>query len=55
MRATKYVQRIFDLTFNEAYRLVGATGDLAISQVVNGPITTKLKLPRYVTNWRKFL
>lgn len=55
MRATKYVQGIFDLVFNEAYRLVSATCDLAISQVVNGPITTKLKLPRYVINWKGFI
>ena len=56
LRATRYIYNILELdNFNDAYRIVSATCDLAISQAVNGVITTKLKVPRYLLGWKGFI
>ena len=46
------LQRNLDLDFPDAYRLLSATCDIRISQVVNGVYTLKVRVPRYVINDR---
>ncbi len=44
----KLLMRKLDLIFEEAYMLMSATCDIAISQVVNGVYTLKMKIPKYL-------
>lgn len=46
------LQKKLDLDFPDAYRLLSATCDIKISQVVNGVYTLKVRVPRYVINDR---
>jgi|SRR5659263_202566 len=46
------LQKKLDLDFPDAYRLLSATCDIKISQVVNGVYTLKVRVPRYVINNR---
>lgn len=43
------------LDFQDAYRLLSATCDIRVSQVVNGVITMKVALPRYVIEWKGYI
>lgn len=43
------------LSFPDAYRLMSATSDIRVSQVVNGVLTVKVKVPKYALNWETFL
>lgn len=56
LRGANYIYKTLKLEkFNDAYRIVGLTSDLGISQVVNGVITTKMEIPRYLLNWKGFM
>jgi amidase len=44
------LQQKLHLEFPDAYRLLSATCDIRISQVVNGVYTLKVRAPRYVIN-----
>jgi amidase len=54
-RAVDLISRKNDISFPDAYRLLSATCDIRISQVVNGVITAKVKIPRYALNWEGYL
>lgn len=44
------LQEKLNLSFPDAYRLLSATCDIKISQVVNGVYTLKVRAPKYVIN-----
>lgn len=44
----EYLQQETDLTFNEAYMLLSATGKLAVCQVVDPQVTMRMELPKSV-------
>lgn len=46
------LQHKLDLKFQDAYRLLSATCDIRISQVVNGVYTLKVRLPKYVIGYK---
>lgn len=50
-----FLQEKLGLSFPDAYRLMSATCDLRVSQVVDGVITVKLRIPRYVIRWESYL
>lgn len=50
-----FLQDKLALHFPDAYRLMSAACDLRISQVVDGVITIKLKVPRSLINWETYL
>lgn len=45
------LQNKLRLSFPDAYRLLSATCDIRISQVVNGVYTLKVKAPKYIINY----
>lgn len=45
-QAASLLQYRLDLSFTEAYRLLSATGDLRISQIVNPCVTVKIAIPK---------
>ncbi len=47
------LQEMLDLDFPDAYRLLSATCDIKISQVVNGVYTLKVRAPKYVINYKE--
>ena len=46
------LQDKLNLDFPDAYRLLSATCDIRISQVVNGVYTLKVRAPKYVINYK---
>ncbi len=50
-RAVQLLSEKNSLPFPDAYRLMSATCDIRVSQVVNGVLTVKVKVPRYALNW----
>lgn len=51
--ATDLITRYTNLSFPDAYRLLSATCDLQISQIVNPLITVRVKIPKYILNITK--
>jgi amidase len=49
------LQKKLDLEFPDAYRLLSATCDIKISQVVNGVYTLKVRAPKYIIKHKSLL
>lgn len=49
------LEKKLSLDFPDAYRVMSAACDIRVSQVVDGVITTKVRIPRWLINWETYL